>query len=72
VTNLVKNRAFALKLLAEHLLKLGIRSSVKMAIQSLDDNDVPTITIASNKDFGVTAGANPTSDLIAILEDCSL
>src|SRR5205823_7559331 len=72
VTNLVKDRAFALKLLDEHLLEFWIRSSLKMAIQSLDDNDVSAITIASNKYFGVTAGANPTFNLVAILEDRSL
>jgi len=70
VTNLVKDRAFAPKFLAEHLLKLWIRSSVKMAIQSLDHNNVSAI--ASNEYLGVTAGANPTFNLVAILEDRSL
>gem|GEM_PF-5220809 len=43
-----------------------------MAVQGFDDNSVATVTIASHKHFGVTAGTNPTSNLIAILEDCSL
>ena len=43
-----------------------------MGIQGLDDNDVSAITIASDKHFGVTAGINPTLDLITIIEDDSL
>src|SRR2546426_8980884 len=76
VTNLVKDRAFALKLLGEHLLKLGRRSSLQTTVQGFDDNSVSPITIiatiASNEHFRITAGANPASNLIAILEDCSL
>ena len=72
VTNLVKDHGFALKLLGEHLLKLWIRSSLKMAVQGFDDHNVSIITITSNEHFGVAAGANPTFDLIAIFEERSL
>jgi len=72
VANLVKDRGFTLKLLGEHLLKLGRRNSLQTTVQGFDDHSVSAVTIASNEHFGVTAGTNPTSDLIAILEDCSL
>jgi hypothetical protein len=72
VTNLVKDRAFALELLAEHLLKLRRRNSLETSVQGFDDNDASIITIASNEHFGVTAGANPTSNVVPILEDRSL
>jgi hypothetical protein len=49
---------------------------MQTSVQGFDDNGVSPITviatIASNEYFGVTAGPNPTSNLIAILENGSL
>lgn len=72
VSNPVEDRGLIAKLLPEQLLKFWIRSSQQMTVQSLNYDIAATVTIARNKHLGVTAGANPTSNLIAILEDCSM